>query len=436
MTLLDELSGYEFEEKMVRVFEKLGYQNVHQLPKSGDKGRDIVMEESNGTAVVVECKHTETVGRPVVQKLHSATTTYSHDGDKKGMVVTTGRFTAPAQKYAEKTDIELIDGKNLREIGEEVGMDMYNGRIEVVCDEMFRINDPAKTVRNVFREVENFPVSRAESPEKMVTLHPILAVESKTEATFETSVGVIHRVNDRSTTYIDAGRRSSDQLSPDIHEMISGELNRTTRFSEEELESEFDEVNLQRFQGTEDDYVDSIVDEKREEHATTVQYTGDNNVDYEKECVPKRSDVNLLNFAPVYLPRIRANVEIEDYDYPYEWYESTSNKKVAEDGIQRCIQCGEGDDDTYTFCENCGSINCSSHIKTERVEEDPVCTGCAVTERFALKKKYFYDEENLDEFRDEYEEMEVHEKAMENKPLVGAAAVALFLLIFFAIQSL
>jgi len=83
MTLLDELSGYEFEEKMVRVFEKLGYRNVHQLPKSGDKGRDIVMEEDDGTAVVVECKHTETVGRPVVQKLHSATTTYSHSGGQE-----------------------------------------------------------------------------------------------------------------------------------------------------------------------------------------------------------------------------------------------------------------------------------------------------------------------------------------------------------------
>jgi len=26
------------------------------------------------------------------------------------------------------------------------------------------------------------------------------------------------------------------------------------------------------------------------------------------------------------------------------------------------------------------------------LEGEPVCTGCAVTERFALKMKYFYDE--------------------------------------------
>jgi restriction endonuclease Mrr len=52
-------------------------------------------------AIVVECKHTGTVGRPVVQKLHSAIATFEFDGPKRGMVVTTGRFTNPAQEYAQ-----------------------------------------------------------------------------------------------------------------------------------------------------------------------------------------------------------------------------------------------------------------------------------------------------------------------------------------------
>ena len=52
-------------------------------------------------AIVVECKHTGTVGRPVIQKLHSAIATFDFDGPKRGMVVTTGRFTSPAQEYAD-----------------------------------------------------------------------------------------------------------------------------------------------------------------------------------------------------------------------------------------------------------------------------------------------------------------------------------------------
>jgi restriction endonuclease Mrr len=98
------------------------------------------------------------------------------------------------------------------------------------------------------------------------------------------------------------------------------------------------------------------------------------------------------------------------------------------------VHCETSDiDQGYTYCENCGSINCSSHIKIERLEGTPVCTGCAVTERFALKTKYFYDESNLETFREKYEQMSIHEKAMENKPLTGGSILAVLLLILGAL---
>jgi restriction endonuclease Mrr len=103
--------------------------------------------------VVVECKHTGTVGRPVVQKLHSAVATFEFDGPKRGMVATTGRFTGPAVEYAERLrrnddpyPIELIDGEDLREIADDIGLDLYNGRIEILCDETLRPFDPAMSM--------------------------------------------------------------------------------------------------------------------------------------------------------------------------------------------------------------------------------------------------------------------------------------------------
>jgi len=53
-----------------------------------------------------------------------------------------------------------------------------------------------------------------------------------------------------------------------------------------------------------------------------------------------------------------------------------------------------------------------------------------VTERFALKTKYFYDEQNLEAFREEYAAMPIHEKAMENRLLTagGVVTVAVLLL--------
>jgi HJR/Mrr/RecB family endonuclease len=103
MAVLDDLSGFEFEDVTEDIFRNLDYENVRQAERTADEGRDILMEEVvDGTrrGVVVECKHTGTVGRPVVQKLHSAIATFNFDGPKRGMVVTTGQFTGPATEYA------------------------------------------------------------------------------------------------------------------------------------------------------------------------------------------------------------------------------------------------------------------------------------------------------------------------------------------------
>jgi len=103
---------------------------------------------------------------------------------------------------------------------------------------------------------------------------------------------------------------------------------------------------------------------------------------------------------------------------------------TAEGGIHRCVHCDtSGGDETYTYCPNCGAIACTSHINTERLVGEPVCMGCAVTERFVLKMKYFYGEENLEAFREEYAEMPLHEKAMENKWLAGGGVITALLVV-------
>ena len=108
-----------------------GYEDVRQAERVANEGRDILMEEVvDGTrrAIIVECKHTDSVGRPVVQKLHSAIATYDYEGPKRGMVVTSGRSTGPAQEYTAELreagdphPIELIDGTDLRELADEIG---------------------------------------------------------------------------------------------------------------------------------------------------------------------------------------------------------------------------------------------------------------------------------------------------------------------------
>lgn len=445
MAILDDLSGYEFEDVIEDVFRNLGYENVRQSQRTGDEGRDILMEETvNGRrhSVIVECKHTSSVGRPVVQKLHSAVATYSYDGPKRGMVVTTGRFTGPAKEYAtnlretgDPYQIELLDGTDLREIADEIGLDLYNGRIEILCDQTLRPYDPARgvdePVRDAFREVENIQPQDIPEPEMRASFRPFVRVQARIDATFETSVGVIHSLDEHETLLLRAERGGPQTPKSEVEQLLRSNFGRSVELDEAKFESEYSEIAVKRYGKTETEYKDWAVNRLRRDYTTTVEYTGDNNVDYSKECEPNLSDISVQSITPMYLPEVRANTDFGDYDYSYEYYAAGPSRTVTENGVHRCVQCGDTESDRYTYCDNCNSINCPTHIKTERLTGEPVCTGCAVTERFFLSKKFFYDETNLEAFEKEYAEMPVHEKALENKPLVAGAALLVFVLVLF-----
>ncbi|CDK39162.1 restriction endonuclease [Halorubrum sp. AJ67] len=442
MAVLDDLSGFEFEDVMEDVFRNLGYENVRQAEKTADEGRDVIMEEViDGTrrAIIVECKHTDTVGRPVVQKLHSAIATFDFDGPKRGMVATTGRFTNPAQEYAQRLQqnddpypIELLDGENLREIADDIGLDLYNGRIEILCDDTLRPYDPAADVAapvtEAFRDIENIKAADLPPPRSDATFRPVVAVTADTDAVFETSVGVIHRINERTQFVVHAERGQPQVAADDVATLVTENLHATVDLDIDRFAEVFDDIEEGRFGQTQTEYKEWAVDRLQDHHTTTVTYTGDNNVTYNKTCEPNRSDISVQSIEPVYLPEVRQTTDLQEYTYPYEYYAAGPSRVTAEDGIHRCVHCEtSGVDEAYTYCSNCGAIACDSHIKTERLEQEPVCTGCAVTERFALKTKYFYDDENLEAFREEYAAMPIHEKAMENKVLAGGGVVATLL---------
>jgi restriction endonuclease Mrr len=204
----------------------------------------------------------------------------------------------------------------------------------------------------------------------------------------------------------------------------------------DQFDGVFDAVEERRFGQTQTEYKEWAVERLQDHHTTTVSYTGDNNVTYNKTCEPNRSDISVESIDPVYLPLVRHTTDLQAYSYPYEYFAAGPSRVTSEDEIHQCVHCDTaGTDNTYTYCANCGSINCDSHIKTERLEETPVCTGCAVTERFAFKTKYFYDEANRDAFREEYETMPFYEKAKENTWLVVSAVVFAVLVLLGVLAS-
>ena len=112
--MLEQLNSREFEEYCQLLLTCHYRCKVVLTKQTGDEGRDLLVYHSSGLEVV-ECKHwpSGTVGRPVVQKLHSAILTANAD---RGSIITTGRFSNEAETYSKNlkdVQIELIDTAKL-----------------------------------------------------------------------------------------------------------------------------------------------------------------------------------------------------------------------------------------------------------------------------------------------------------------------------------
>jgi len=112
-----------FENLVVELLVKMWYGGSLQdagkaIGKSGDEGIDgIIKEDKLGLDVIyIQAKRWEGgVGRPEIQKFVGA---LAGQGAKKGIFITTSRFTAEAKDYTPRneTKIVLIDGEQLAQL--------------------------------------------------------------------------------------------------------------------------------------------------------------------------------------------------------------------------------------------------------------------------------------------------------------------------------
>jgi len=169
-----------------------------------------------------------------------------------------GSVHESSQEYAQRLQqnddphpIELLDGEDLREIADEIGLDLYNGRIEILCNETLRPYDPAADVgtpvEEAFRDIENIEAGDLPEPHSAVTFRPVVAVTADTNAVFETSVGVIHRINDRTRFVVHAERGQPQVVDEDVGTLVTENLHATVDLDSKQFAEVFDDVEERRF---------------------------------------------------------------------------------------------------------------------------------------------------------------------------------------------
>ncbi|OWR30345.1 endonuclease [Saccharibacillus sp. O23] len=110
------LDGADFERYLQRLFEELGYEDVHKTNTSGDFGADLVFEDRYGARTVLQAKR-YAVGNPVglsaVQEVYGSMRVY---GAQRAIVLTSGRYTGACRKLAAYNGVVLLDREDLETI--------------------------------------------------------------------------------------------------------------------------------------------------------------------------------------------------------------------------------------------------------------------------------------------------------------------------------
>jgi restriction system protein len=106
---VDKMSGLEFEQFLVPLFEKLGYQ-AHVTKGSGDFGADLVLHRKHKKIVVQAKRYSKTIGVSAIQEIVAAKGYYNASG---AMVVTNNYFTPAAENLAQANKVRLLDRDEL-----------------------------------------------------------------------------------------------------------------------------------------------------------------------------------------------------------------------------------------------------------------------------------------------------------------------------------
>ena len=392
--VLDALDGFGFQDTCAQILARLGYQ-VLENRKASDEGIDLLLKDASGALIAVECKHQlhTSIGRPVVQKLHSAILA---KGIQKAMLITTGQFSSKAVNYArslKNVQIDLIDINKLIQLASQAGIalilggkELYNN-IGVTGNGLIDLCQ--KFQDSLTKRILSYPRPSSEFiflEISKLTLYPFYVVSYTLDQDFYTQAGLIHRVRASGWLILTPSGRFETLLR------TRPPKTKALQDLKTELKSLGCSFQIPAFtKGLEHQ---SLLRHAKDlicsEYETFVSYVGRNNVRYQKKCTPTPSHVTVNKIELIYVPVWEGKVTIIDQQWnvklldvgateafenhwPLEghWPKVVCNDcwKLVDNGNE-CSICHK------TLCDSCTYRAYSSKARLEI----PLCGECAFKE--------------------------------------------------------
>jgi len=360
---LDDMDGFEFQYFVAHLFEKLNIGKAEKIQLVRDEGRDIVLSTHDGSKIVIECKHHPkgTIGRPVVQKLHSAVITARA---KKGIIVTTGHFSQAAIKYAKSLGslIELVDSSILYDLANRARIRLLK-RGESTS--VYGILPPSQ--RLLEQEMVNHfvgeAISKPNTPYQLtntsvlnIRFIPAYLLEYSLHDTFSTSVGVVHRITINRGKILLSGRNGRI-YPPELTRIIT-----SASMSENWIPPEKENISSDKFTLGYSHVKKAGLKQIQQYHTETVSYYGQNNVHYTKTCVPRVSRILIKNFTQIYFPLLNVSCKIITRNHHLSLHGTQHDILIEKSDEGKCEICSKDLGNKRLLCNSCGRISHSPSI--------------------------------------------------------------------------
>lgn len=397
---LDEMGGFEFQRFVAHLFEQLGFGKTKKIRRVRDAGRDVLLQSPDGGLIVVECKHHPkgTIGRPVVQKLHSAVITAQA---KKGFVVTTGRFSRAAAEYAKGLGslIELVDSRILYDMAKRAGIKLLKKGERTAIYHV--IPSSQELIEQILiQHIIDDAVSHPNTPDQLAKITvtkthfiPTYHLEYSLHQNFSTTVGVIHSVNVDEGHILISGQ-DGHFLRSELVRMLT-----PSSMDESWYPQKQEKVSSGRFKLGYSYAKRGGTKHIQEYHTETVGYYGLNNVYYTKRCVPNASSILIRSITQVYLPILTVSCDILKRQHKLSLCGNRMEVEIldhsAKCGI--CEICGKKLEGGRLLCNSCGRIvhapSFMGHAYLCEICGKTICKECTYwTRKYLFFKKKLCEE--------------------------------------------
>ncbi|MXX20798.1 MAG: restriction endonuclease [Cenarchaeum sp. SB0661_bin_35] len=383
---LNTLDGFAFEGLCARIFEKAGWGDITRLGGVSDRGRDLIINTPDCRKIIVECKFYSkktTVGRPVVQKLHSAIIDSEADS---GIVITTGKFSKSALEYAEDLKnrdhpIELYDMYKIMELAHEAGIDLETTDAAKIF--LYPLLDAPTTSRTIHESMDEILYSHPRSVSKItqnihtdVRLGANYYVLVSIQQTFSTAAGIIHQIDVENQPFLIDG--CTGKLVDDVIVNFFGSPSITGDLPAGAPRTDFN-INRTELQ-------EHVKAEMQNLYARHVTYKGRNNSTYEKECTPTARNIEINSTRQVYLPFYFISLRVLNKEYSCEMLYNGRIAQVTRPTWDVCGLCDS--DEKLILCNECGTVAHTSRFGSHGFEcrkcQKTICHQCVWSARRLL----------------------------------------------------